>query len=107
MTESPIGRLLTLAALADVLAWIVLAFVVASISSGAGWSGFVITILGSLARLQPASSACCVRGWASCWPVTRPMVGRAAAGWRRSSSWFLARRARPAPWACMRRLALS
>ena len=50
MTESPIGRLsLTSAALADVLAWIVLAFVVALISSKAGWSGFVVTMAGSIA----------------------------------------------------------
>ena len=50
MTESPIGRLsLTSAALADVLAWIVLAFVVALISSKSGWSGFVITLAGSIA----------------------------------------------------------
>ncbi len=49
MTESAVGRLsLTSAALADVLAWIVLAFVVALISSKAGWSGFAITMLGSL-----------------------------------------------------------
>ena len=50
MTESPIGRLsLTSAALADVLAWIVLAFVVALISSHAGWSGFAFTVVGSIA----------------------------------------------------------
>ncbi len=50
MTESPIGRLsLTSAALADVLAWIVLAFVVAMISSKAGWSGFMLTLTGSIA----------------------------------------------------------
>ncbi|MBL0162628.1 MAG: cation:proton antiporter [Xanthomonadales bacterium] len=50
MTESPIGRLsLTSAALADVLAWIVLAFVVALISSKAGWSGFAFTLGGSIA----------------------------------------------------------
>ena len=49
MTESAVGRLsLTSAALADVLAWIVLAFVVALISSKAGWGGFAITMLGSL-----------------------------------------------------------
>lgn len=48
MTESPVGRLsLTSAALADVLAWIVLAFVVALISSHAGWSGFAFTLIGS------------------------------------------------------------
>jgi Kef-type K+ transport system membrane component KefB len=48
MTESPVGRLsLTSAALADVLAWIVLAFVVALISNHAGWSGFALTICGS------------------------------------------------------------
>jgi Kef-type K+ transport system membrane component KefB len=48
MTESAVGRLsLTSAALADVLAWIVLAFVVALISSRAGWSGFALTIGGS------------------------------------------------------------
>lgn len=50
MTESPIGRLsLTSAAMADVLAWIVLALVVAMISSQAGWSGFLITLSGTLA----------------------------------------------------------
>lgn len=50
MTESPIGRLsLTSAALADVLAWIVLAFVVALVSSKAGWSGFAFTLIGSIA----------------------------------------------------------
>ena len=49
MTESPVGRLsLTSAAFADVLAWIVLAFVVALISSKAGWSGFAITMTGSI-----------------------------------------------------------
>ena len=50
MTESAVGRLsLTSAAMADVLAWIVLALVVAMISSRAGWSGFVITVLGTAA----------------------------------------------------------
>lgn len=49
MTESKIGRLsLTSAALADVLAWIILAFVVALISSKAGWSGFAMTMTGSI-----------------------------------------------------------
>ncbi len=49
MTESAVGRLsLTSAALADVLAWIVLAFVVALISSKAGWSGFAVTMAGSI-----------------------------------------------------------
>lgn len=49
MTESAVGRLsLTSAALADVLAWIVLAFVVALISSKAGWSSFALTMAGSI-----------------------------------------------------------
>jgi Kef-type K+ transport system membrane component KefB len=49
MTETPVGRLsLTSAALADVLTWIVLAFVVALISSHSGWSGFAFTLIGSL-----------------------------------------------------------
>ena len=62
MTESPIGRLsLTSAALADVLAWIVLAFVVALISSHAGWSGFAFTIIGSFALA--AVSFGLVRPW--------------------------------------------
>jgi Kef-type K+ transport system membrane component KefB len=50
LTESAIGRLsLTSAALADVLAWIVLAFVVAMISTLAGWTGFVVTLIGTAA----------------------------------------------------------
>ena len=62
MTESPIGRLsLTSAALADVLAWIVLAFVVALISSHAGWSGFAFTLIGSFALA--AVSFGLVRPW--------------------------------------------
>ncbi len=50
MTETPVGRLsLTSAAFADVLAWIVLAFVVALISSKSGWSSFAVTMAGSTA----------------------------------------------------------
>lgn len=49
MTGSAVGRLsLTSAALADVLAWIVLAFVVAMISTRTGWSGFAVTLFGTL-----------------------------------------------------------
>jgi len=49
MTATPVGRLsLTAAALADALAWIALAFVVALISSKAGWSAFAITIGGCI-----------------------------------------------------------
>jgi Kef-type K+ transport system membrane component KefB len=47
LTHSAIGRLsLTSAALADVLAWIMLALVVALIASGDGWAGFAITVGG-------------------------------------------------------------
>jgi Kef-type K+ transport system membrane component KefB len=50
LTESPVGRLsLTSAALADVLAWIVLAFVVAMISARTGWAGFAVTVIGTAA----------------------------------------------------------
>ena len=49
MTRTSIGRLsLTSAALADALAWIALAFVVALISSKSGWTSFVITIAGCI-----------------------------------------------------------
>jgi Kef-type K+ transport system membrane component KefB len=55
MTESAVGRLsLTSAAMADVLAWIVLAFVVAMISSRAGWTGFAVTVLGTAAMAVAA-----------------------------------------------------
>jgi len=50
MTQTTLGRLaLSSAALADVFAWIVLAFVVALIGSGAGYLGFAKTTLGLLA----------------------------------------------------------
>jgi Kef-type K+ transport system membrane component KefB len=47
MTRTPIGQLaLASAAIADVLAWIMLAFVVALISSHGGWSSFGTTLIG-------------------------------------------------------------
>jgi Kef-type K+ transport system membrane component KefB len=47
MVRTPMGRLaLSSAAIADVLAWILLALVVALITSGSGWTGFVRTIGG-------------------------------------------------------------
>ncbi len=62
MTETPVGRLsLTSAALADVLTWIVLAFVVALISSHSGWSGFAFTLIGSL--LLVAVAFALLRPW--------------------------------------------
>lgn len=80
MTESPIGRLsLTSAALADVLAWIVLAFVVALISSGAGWSGFAITILGSLALAGFAFGV--LRPWLGKLLARHAADGRPSTGW--------------------------
>lgn len=49
MTRSPIGQLaLASTAVADVLAWGVLAFVVAALGTGGGWSGFARTIGGLL-----------------------------------------------------------
>ncbi len=48
MTHTAVGQLsLASAAIADVFAWIVLAFVVALISSGQGWSGFLLTLGGT------------------------------------------------------------
>ena len=50
MTRSPLGQLnLAAAAIADVLAWIVLAFVVALISARGGWGAFVRTSIGLVA----------------------------------------------------------
>jgi len=50
MTRTPIGQLaLASAAIADVLAWIVLALVVALISSHGGWSDFARTVIGLVA----------------------------------------------------------
>lgn len=47
MTRTPIGQLsLASAAIADVLAWIMLAFVVALISSHGGWGAFASTLIG-------------------------------------------------------------
>ncbi len=47
MTRSPIGQLaLASAAIADVLAWIMLALVVALISAHGGWSDFARTVIG-------------------------------------------------------------
>jgi len=47
MTHTPVGRLsLTSAALADVLAWVMLALVVALISAGQGWGRFALTVGG-------------------------------------------------------------
>lgn len=49
MTHTRIGRLsLSAAAIADVLAWILLAFVVAMITTDAGWGGFWRIIIGLL-----------------------------------------------------------
>ena len=68
MTETPVGRLsLTSAALADVLAGVVLALVVALLSSHSGWSGFAISMIGSIAL-----------GW-FCFAVLRPWLARAFA----------------------------
>jgi Kef-type K+ transport system membrane component KefB len=68
MTETPVGRLsLTSAALADVLAGIVLALVVALLSSHSGWSGFAITVVGSIGL------------GAFCFGVLRPWLARAFA----------------------------
>jgi len=50
MTRTPIGQLaLASAAIADVLAWIMLALVVALISSHGGWSNFARTLIGLVA----------------------------------------------------------
>ena len=50
MTRTPIGQLaLASAAIADVLAWIMLALVVALISSHGGWSDFARTLVGLVA----------------------------------------------------------
>ncbi|MGH8174391.1 MAG: cation:proton antiporter, partial [Rhodanobacteraceae bacterium] len=50
MTRSPVGQLsLASAAIADVFAWIVLAFVVAMLSSHGGWEGFARTLIGLVA----------------------------------------------------------
>ena len=50
LTHTPIGRLaLSSAAIADVLAWIMLALVVALITSKTGWIGFWRTLIGLLA----------------------------------------------------------
>jgi Kef-type K+ transport system membrane component KefB len=50
MTRSPIGQLsLASAAIADVFAWIVLAFVVAMLSAHGGWVAFVRTLVGMVA----------------------------------------------------------
>ncbi len=49
MTQTPIGQLsLASAAIADVLAWIALALVVALIASDTGWTGFFITFGGTV-----------------------------------------------------------
>ena len=64
-THSPLGRLaLTSAAISDVLAWIMLAFVVALISAGSGWSGFAATIGGTVLM------AACMFG------LVRPLLAR-------------------------------
>lgn len=50
MTRSALGQLaLTAAAIADVFAWIMLALVVALISTHGGWSGFARTLIGLVA----------------------------------------------------------
>lgn len=50
MTRSPVGQLsLASAAIADVFAWIVLAFVVAMLSSHGGWGAFSRTLIGLVA----------------------------------------------------------
>ena len=50
VAQTAVGRLaLTSAAIADVMAWIMLAFVVALISARDAWSGFAFTALGSVA----------------------------------------------------------
>jgi K+:H+ antiporter len=65
LTRSPNGQLaLASAALADALAWILLALVVALISSHGGWSDFMRTFVGSIAIA------------AICFGVVRPLVAR-------------------------------
>jgi Kef-type K+ transport system membrane component KefB len=50
VTQTTVGRLaLTSAAVADVLAWVMLALVVALISARGGWSGFLVTVFGTAA----------------------------------------------------------
>jgi len=68
LTRSPIGQLaLASAAIADVFAWIMLAFVVALISSHGGWGDFLRTTIG------------CVVIAAICFGVVRPLVARGLA----------------------------
>jgi Kef-type K+ transport system membrane component KefB len=68
LTRSPIGQLaLASAAIADVLAWIMLALVVALISSHGGWIDFLRTTIG------------CVAIAAVCFGVLRPLVARGLA----------------------------
>jgi Kef-type K+ transport system membrane component KefB len=65
LTRSPIGQLaLASAAIADVFAWIMLALVVALISSHGGWVEFLRTTIG------------CVVIAAICFGVVRPLVAR-------------------------------
>jgi Kef-type K+ transport system membrane component KefB len=65
MTRSPIGQLaLASTAVADVLAWGVLAFVVAAISTRGGWPGFMRTVGGLV-----------VVG-AACFGLLRPLLAR-------------------------------
>jgi Kef-type K+ transport system membrane component KefB len=68
LSETPVGRLaLTSAALADVLAGVVLALVVALLSSHTGWSGFAISVVGSFGL-----------GW-FCFALLRPWLAAAFA----------------------------
>jgi Kef-type K+ transport system membrane component KefB len=65
LTRSPIGQLaLASAAIADVFAWIMLALVVALISSHGGWGDFLKTALGTVAIA------------ALCFGVARPLVAK-------------------------------
>jgi Kef-type K+ transport system membrane component KefB len=68
LAQSPLGQLsLASAAIADVLAWIMLALVAALISSHGGWGDFFRTTIG------------CVAIAAICFGVLRPLVARALA----------------------------
>ncbi|HJT98378.1 MAG TPA: cation:proton antiporter, partial [Rhodanobacteraceae bacterium] len=68
LTRSPLGQLsLASAAIADVLAWIMLALVVALISAHGGWGDFLRMTIG------------CVAIAAICFGVLRPLVARVLA----------------------------
>lgn len=65
MTHTPVGQLsLTSAALADVLAWVMLALVVALVSAGSGWGRFWLTLVGLVVLCAAAAF------------VVRPLLAR-------------------------------